>query len=187
MANFFKAIGRWIKEWFRRTIVGLKRKPQNIPLVFLAISFIYYSFNLTKVSMATEGCALSPMGLMSFITFLFSILSMVSLLNAFPRREKTKIPMIIVCVVMLVGVFVADIVYGIKIVERIAIGDINESFENAVYFCKDTMLIIHEILIGISIVLILTLPLYSKLLKKINTSIQLEYTEGMNAIEIEED
>lgn len=187
MANFFKAIGRWIKEWFRRTIVGLKRKPQNIPLVFLAISFIYYSFNLTKVSMATEGCALSPMGLMSFITFLFSILSMVSLLNAFPRREKTKIPMIIVCVVMLVGVFIADIVYGLKIVERLAsTAPVSSLYIDAVYYCQ-TMLLVHEILISVAIVLILTLPFYSKLLKMINTSIQLEYTEGMNAIEIEED
>ncbi len=186
MANFFISIGKGIKEWFRKTIVGLKRKPHNIPMVFLAIAFIYYSFNLTKVSMTTEGCALMPMGLMSFVTFLFSALSMVSLLNAFPRREKPKIPMIVVCLVMLVSVFVADIVYGNRIDDRLAMTTpVSEKFINEVYACKD-LLVVHEVLVIIAIVLIVTLPLYAKLLRKINTSIELEYTEGMNVIEMED-
>ena len=36
-----------VKEFFRRKIVTLKRKPQMIPLLVLAVGFLVYSLNLT--------------------------------------------------------------------------------------------------------------------------------------------
>ena len=34
----------------RKFIVSLKKRPHNIPLCMMAIAFIVYSFNLTKIS-----------------------------------------------------------------------------------------------------------------------------------------
>ena len=42
-----------MKEFFRKRMVALKRKPQMIALVVLGIAFVYYSLNLTHVSNTT--------------------------------------------------------------------------------------------------------------------------------------
>jgi hypothetical protein len=44
-----------MKEFFRKKMVGLKRKPQTIALVVLAVAFIYYSLNLTQISNTTNA------------------------------------------------------------------------------------------------------------------------------------
>ena len=36
-----------VKEFIRKTLVSLKRKPQTIPMLVLAAGFLYYSLNLT--------------------------------------------------------------------------------------------------------------------------------------------
>ena len=41
------------KEFIRKRIVSLKRKPQMIALFVFAIAFVYYSLNLTKISNTT--------------------------------------------------------------------------------------------------------------------------------------
>ena len=43
-----------VKEFFRKRMVSLKRKPQTIALLGLLIAFVYYSFNLTKISTPNE-------------------------------------------------------------------------------------------------------------------------------------
>ena len=48
------------------------------------------------------------------------------------------------------------------------------------------MLGLHMILMGVAAVLVALLPIYSKLLKKINTSVALDYSGDMEAIEISE-
>ena len=42
-----------IKEWLRKKVVGIKRNPQKIGLIAFAITFIYYSLNLTCISNTT--------------------------------------------------------------------------------------------------------------------------------------
>lgn len=181
--RFFRAI----KEFFRKIVVSLKRRPNNIVMIVLAISFLYYALNLTNISKTTFACSLTPMGLMSFITFLFSILSFVCWLNAFPRREKPKAVFLIVFVVLLVSVMLSDIVYIAKILERLSSEtEINVDYVVAVNNTR-TILIVHIISTVVVLALAALLPLYSKLLRKINTSIDVEDNGEMGEIELEND
>ena len=79
------------REFFRKFLVSLKRKPHMIPLVMLALAFIYYSFNLTQIANTTALINGPHMGLAEFGTMLFSTLSLVCFLNAFPHRKKVNV------------------------------------------------------------------------------------------------
>ena len=79
-------------EFLRKKLVSLKRKPQMIALLVLAAAFVYYSLNLTMISNTTAKIQGAGMGLAGFATMLFSMLSLVCFLNAFPHRKKTNIP-----------------------------------------------------------------------------------------------
>ena len=89
-----------IKEFFRKTLVSLKRKPQMIALIVLGLGFVYYSFNLTLVSNTTALINGPHMGLTEFATMLFSVLSLVCFMNAFPHRKKVNIPMLALMIIM---------------------------------------------------------------------------------------
>lgn len=93
VVEFLRKLGARIKESFRKFLVSLKRNPQNIPLVMLLVTFLYYSLNLTDMSDTTAKIQGTGMGLAQFCIILFSLLSLVCLLNAFPRRKKPNIPM----------------------------------------------------------------------------------------------
>ena len=71
-------------EMLRKFIVSLKRKPQNIAMAALVVSFLVYSLNLTSISNTTAKIQGGGMGFTGFCTMLFSILSFVCFLNAFP-------------------------------------------------------------------------------------------------------
>ena len=62
-----------IKEFVRKRLVSLKRKPQTIALIVLAIGFLYYSLNLTQISNTTAKIQGPNMGLCGFVTMLFSM------------------------------------------------------------------------------------------------------------------
>ena len=57
-----------MKEFFRKKMVGLKRKPQTIALVVLVAAFLYYSLNLTQISNTTAKVQGQGMGLAGFVT-----------------------------------------------------------------------------------------------------------------------
>ena len=50
-------------EFLRKKLVSLKRKPQVIALAVLAVAFVYYSLNLTKISNTTAKIQGPGMGL----------------------------------------------------------------------------------------------------------------------------
>ena len=81
-------------EFLRRFFVALKRQPSMIALVVLIIAFFYYSLNLTHISDTTAKIQGPGMGLSGFATMLFSMLSLVCFLNAFPKRKKPVLPMV---------------------------------------------------------------------------------------------
>ena len=85
-----------MKEFFRKKMVALKRKPQTIALIFLAVTFLIYSLNLRMVSDTTARINMKGMGLAGFATMLFSMLSFVCFLNTFPHRKKVNIPMLVI-------------------------------------------------------------------------------------------
>ena len=175
----------WLKERVRKFFVALKKNPQAIPLVALCITFVQYSMNLTSISDTTAKIQGANMGLAAFVSILFMILSFVCMLNAFPKRQKPKIAMMALMVVLYAAVIFADIHYIGRIDN--ALNNPANSFSEAVLEYINTAkstLSIHVILVGITTVLMLLEPVLAKLLKKINTSIDVEGSGDIGTIEI---
>ena len=99
------------KEMVRKFIVSLKRRPQMIPLAVFVIAFLVYSLNLSHVSDTTAKLQSAGMGLAGFAVMLFSMLSLVSFMNAFPYRKPVNKLMLIIMFVMNAIIIIADIFY----------------------------------------------------------------------------
>ena len=108
-----------MKEFFRKKMVALKRKPQTIALIFLAVTFLIYSLNLRMVSDTTARINMKGMGLAGFATMLFSMLSFVCFLNTFPHRKKVNIPMLVIFFAMQGIILFCDFFYRNKIYDAI--------------------------------------------------------------------
>lgn len=175
----------WLKERVRKFFVALKKNPQAIPLVALCITFVQYSMNLTSISDTTAKIQGANMGLAAFVSMLFMILSFVCMLNAFPKRQKPKIAMMALMVVLYAAVIFADIHYIGRIDNALnnPANSFNEAALEYINTAKST-LSIHVILVGITTVLMLLEPVLAKLLKKINTSIDVEGSGDIGTIEI---
>lgn len=176
------------KEVIRKFFVSLKRNPQFIPLAMMFVTFLVYSMNLTDVADTTAKIQGKGMGLSEFAIMLFSLLCMVCMLNAFPRRKKANVLMLILMFAMFAIIVFCDIHYQNAIFAAVS------RTENPIKITDDTryiqqaydMLGVHMILVIITAALVVLLPVYKKLLKKINTSIALEYGDDMAEIEINE-
>lgn len=188
VVEFLRKLGARIKESFRKFLVSLKRNPQNIPLVMLLVTFLYYSLNLTDMSDTTAKIQGTGMGLAQFCIILFSLLSLVCLLNAFPRRKKPNIPMIVLMFVMFAIIIFCDIHYTNAIYAALTRAESPIVLSTATAYIADAynMLNTHIVMMVISAALVALLPVYSKLLKKIKTSIAVEDNGDMAEIEIEE-
>ncbi len=187
MANNKKKGG--VKEFFRKKIVTLKRKPQTIPMLVLAAGFLVYSLNLTHVSDTTAKIQLSGMGLSGFCTMLFSMLSFVCFLNAYPHRKKTNIPMLVLMFAMLGILIVCDTFYMGQITKAITRADHPIVVDaNTAYITKAyDMLGVHRIIIAVGAVLTLLVPVLRRLLRKIDTSLPMEEGMEMEAILLTDD
>ena len=175
-----------MKEFVRKRIVALKRKPQNIAFFVLIIAFLYYSLNLTTISNTTAKIQGQGMGLCGFATMLFSILSLVSFLNAFPHRKKVNVPMLVIMFVMLGIVIYSSFYYSgcIQIAITREANPIDITGQNSYIATAAHVLAVHRVILAVGIALVALLPVYSKWLRKINTSIEVEANEGMGAIDI---
>ena len=175
-----------IKEFIRKSIVSLKRKPQTIALVVLALAFVYYSFNLTNVSNTTAKIQGPGMGLCGFTTMLFSVLSLVCFLNAFPHRKKVNIPMLVIMFAMLGIVIFCDFYYGSCITQAITRENnpIDITGANSYIAAVIDILKVHRGIVIAGLALVALLPVYSRWLRKIRTSVEVEGNEGMNEIDI---
>ncbi|MGX8705052.1 MAG: hypothetical protein ACSW8J_00590 [bacterium] len=173
-------------EFMRKRLVALKRKPQTIALIAFALAFLYYSLNLTKISDTTAYINLPGMGLAGFATMLFSILMMVAFNNAFPHRKKVNIPMLILLFLMVGIVIYAGIFYQGRITEALtrAVNPITVGPDKSYINAAMLMLTIHRIILIIGVVLVITLPVYTKALRKINTNVEIAENQGMGQIDI---
>lgn len=172
-----------IKEMIRKILVSIKRNPQVFAMLALLAAFLVYSLNLSSVSLTTAKINSPNMGQCEFAAMLFSILSFVCFLRSFPKRQKANKPMIILLFVMLVVLVFVDIVYLSRISQAWAGGlDVNtDTVYTAIAY---NAIIGHIVCIGICAVLLAALPVYGKLLKKINTSIEVEGNGEMEVIDI---
>lgn len=174
------------KDFIRKQLVTLKKNPQFIPLVMLLASFVLYSFNLTNMSDTTAKIQGSGMGLCQFCMMLFSLLSMVCMLNAFPKRKKPNYPMIVLMFLMFAIIIYCDIHYSNAIMAALTraespiVLDVNTIYIANAYNMLGTFIV----MIAVTAVLVVTLPIYSKWLKKINTSVEVEDNGAMGEIEI---
>ena len=175
-----------IREFFRKRLVALKRKPHLIALAVLAIAFIYYSFNLSSIANTTALINGPHMGLSSFAVMLLSVLSLVCFMNAFPHRKKAVIPMVVLTFVMLGILIFCDYYYDSRITAALTreVSPIVPTGKNAFVAVTQNVIAVHRILLIIGAALFALLPVYSKLLRKINTSIEVEENKDMGTIDI---
>ena len=175
-----------MKEFFRKKMVGLKRKPQTIALVVLVVAFLYYSLNLTQISNTTAKVQGPGMGLSGFVTMLFSMLSLVCFMNAFPHRKKVNIPMLVLMFIMIGVIIYCDIYYGGRITNAITRADnpIDPTGANSYITNAQNMLKVHMIILIIGAGLTALLPVYAPLLKKVNTSIEVAGNDDMAALDL---
>lgn len=176
-------------EWVRKRLVTLKRRPHYIPLIMLIITTLVFNIRLTSFSNTTALINEPGMGFCLFVIVLCSYLSIISFLTAFPYRKKPKIvSIVLVCVMLLISItgefiFLYFIRYGTVLKDNpIAI-----TGQRAYVNVAKNIGVVHIILLVVSLLLILTLPIYRKLLKKIDTSIQIEETNIDNIEFSEED
>lgn len=175
-----------LKEVWRKFLVSLKRRPQTIPLVALVVAFLFYSLNLMHVSDTTARIQGSGMGLAGFATMLFSMLSFMCYLNAFPYRKKPNMPMVVLMFAMVGIVIFADAYYIRAILNAVTRAD------NPIVVTESTIYIAtaysnmytHIAILVVALVLVVLLPVYSKLLRKIKTSIDVGDNGNMQAIDI---
>ena len=160
-----------MKEFFRKQIVNLKRSPQNIPLVVLVVAFLVYSLNLTYISHTTSR--IQGPGMLSFVCFF----------NSFPRRKKPNMPMLILMFVMFAIIIFADLKYRGLIHSALTRPD--NPINPEVYIDRAySTLMTHIIILCIGASLIVLMPVYSKALRSIKTSIEVEDNGSMGEIDI---
>ena len=178
--------GQRVKEAFRKFLVALKRKPNIIPLVVFVAAFLFYSLNLANISDTTAKIQGAGMGLVGFITMLFSMLSMVCYMNAFPHRKPVVWPMLILHIVMDGILIFCDFYYRDRIIAALTRAESPIEITPATaYIAKAyNMLNTHMIILVVGIVLLALLPLYSKLIRSIKTSIEVEGSGNLGEIDI---
>jgi len=179
-----------IKEWFRKKLVTLKRRPFFIPLLMIIISCLVLNLSLTSYSNTVAQINLPGMGLTLFVLTLCSYLSVISFATAFPNRKKPKIAsVVLVCLMILISI-------GCQLLLQYFIYYGTVLVENPVEITPEKMYILkaknnsltHIICNGVSLLLVVTMPLYSKLLKKINTRVKTDdeiFIEGLELAEEE--
>ena len=175
-------------EMLRKFIVSLKRKPQNIAMAALVVSFLVYSLNLTSISNTTAKIQGGGMGFSGFCTMLFSILSFVCFLNAFPYRKKVNVPMMVLMLVMFGIVAGCDWFYLEAITRAITRAESPINPAEFPYVAKaQWVLYAHLVLLAVTVVLIAAMPIYKKALRKIKTSVEVEDNGKLEAIDISEE
>lgn len=178
-----------VHEFIRKRVVTLKRKPQIIPMLVLVLAFIYYSFNLSAIANTTALINGPHMGLAEFCTMLFSALGLVCFLNAFPHRKKVNIPMLVLTFVILAGLIYADRYYSGRIIIALTREEspIVPTGKNAFVTVAQGVLNLHTILLIVGAALLALMPVYAKLIRKINTNVNIAGNSSMKALDLSEE
>ena len=187
--NIFTKIWASVKEAARKFMVTLKRNPQFIPLTMLLVSFAILSFNLTKISNTTATMNKLGMGLCAFISMLLSILSMVCMLNAFPKRQKPKTAVVVLMLIIFAIIIAADVYYCITVVKGVTTDADAIKITAKNYFIVEAQnaVIIHIVMMFLTAISVLLEPVFAKLLKRVNTSINVEDNGEIATIDISEE
>lgn len=167
-----------VKEWFRKQIVNLKRRPSNIALLILVVTSLVFLIGYSSVARylmdeRTNTGVVQWSGLCSFVTFLFSILVFLLFMNAFPKRKKVNIVMLVLTYLFLAVMIFTNVMCYIEM--NNVISESTTTFPTY-YYSAQRLFIAHIVLLAITIVFISITPLLKMLLMKINTSKEVEST-----------
>ena len=176
-------------EFVRKMLVSLKKNPQLIPLLALTLSFLVYSLNLTSISNTTAKIYGAHMGLCSFVAMLFSILSYVCMFSAYPKRQKPNKLMIALMLVMYAVIIFVDSYYFMRIQAAITrtASPIKITKATAYISTSKVVLIVHIVTIVITMACVVLEPVFAKMLKKINTSVEIEASAEIAEIDISDE
>jgi len=172
-------------EFLRKIVVSLKRRPQIIAMIAFIVAFLIYSLNLTYVSHTTARIQGPNMGLLGFVTMLLSMLFFVCFLNAFPRRKKPNVAMLVLMLLMIVIIIFSDVQYS-RLIHIALTRDENPIAAEDYILRAQSMLRTHIITLVIGTALVALLPVYSKILRGIKTSVEVQDNGKLDAIDIEE-
>lgn len=162
------------KEWGRKQIVNLKRRPSNIAFFFLLVTSLIYVFSLGTLSQSVyDKTTGNWIGLATFVCMLFSVLSLVLYMNAFPKRKKMKIVPMVLCALSMALMVFMDIMFYVEFKELTA----KDVLMRKPYWeTTFNVLITHVVFLGITGILMATMPIYKAALMKINTRKEVEST-----------
>ncbi len=166
-----------VKEWLRKFTVKLKHKTHMIPLVIVLISSLVYLCSLNTLSIALNDIqGIDSAGICMFVNTLVSILVLLVFLNAFPKRKKPNIVMLVGVFVLLGLLLALDLVFYFKVVNFAEMSAKKVFMTLDEYYAEHPMIIpalnkviLHVIFVGISILALAFLPLYKMGINKINT------------------
>lgn len=190
------SFGERVKERWRKFLVSLKRNPQRIPLlVFLitSICWLFWLFTFSKVAYTHANIQLS--GLAIFVNTLLSILILALFLNAFPKRKKPNIIMIVLLFVFIAVMVAMDILFFVNVFSFIYIdagtgsggmsaADLAKEpfmFQSLVY------IIVHLSLLGLSALMLALYPVFKILLPKLNTKKVIAESNLKEAIDVQDE
>ena len=172
-----ESFGAKFKEWLRKLTVKLKRKTQIIPLaVILITSLVYLCMIGTYSQVVLLNSGISSIGISMFVNTLASILILPLFLNAFPKRKKVNLVYIALVFVVLALLIGMDLLFYFNTKSYVSAQEDTIKYLNkhAEISKAYTLLIVHMIFVGVSIVVFAFLPLYKKGINKINTRKNLE-------------
>lgn len=172
-----KRVWGGIKEYCRKSVVKLKRRPMNIAFLILAISTVInlcYLGNYSQIGRINQFGD-NMRGLCIFVNQLFCILVLLLFMNSFPKRSKkpkiVQLVLTFVFMAVMIGIDVylyvtwtsaASKAYAVE--QEVASPGYYDVYSGAV-----TGALVHLIFVAIAAVLTATYPLYGKLINMINT------------------
>lgn len=146
------------KEFLRKRVVTLKRKPQRIPFFCLVVSGLFYLLCLNEFSQSA-ATTLSPvkyLGLCILVNVLFSILVLVLFLNAFPKhaivnkktgkRHKINIVMLVLgfafiaVMIFLDALYIYQLLHAIPSMEKFFFSSVSEAEKFSKYLSDNYVL-----------------------------------------------
>ena len=175
-----------MKEKIRKFLVSLKRKPHMIALAVLALGFLVYSLRLTVISNTTAKIQGQNMGLCGFITMLFSMLGLVSFGRSFPHRKPVNKLMLALTFLLFAAVIFADTRYMAAVNNALFRETDPIEVTATTSYITDSLSLLktHMIITGIGLALTALLPVYTPLIRRINTSIRVDENSEMETIDI---
>lgn len=173
-----------LKERCRKFIVNLKRRPSNVAFFVLIVTSLVYLIGYSTIAqylydVRADEETIHWSGLCSFVSFLFSILVLVLFMNAFPKRKKPNIVMLVLTFVfMAVMIFCNAICYS----EATSLSKLGTAVN---LDASKRIWMAHIVLVAISAVVLACTPLIKMGLMKINTRKDLDSSEFKGELDLE--